>query len=332
MRNTFLIASTLTLASSALATVETTLRADTYLVKQGSGSSAKFYSVLDVYVRGNHLGDAMSSVLGHTGHPLSIRTNKATATGDIFVHGGSTGNGWLPTDDAAKSWDSFIALGNRAQGTKARTTNRAGNLVNLGSASSWVAGSDFVQMSNPGSNSIDQGTNSGWYTNKGANPYESAGALENPFARVSLYNSDWNGVHGDLYRGWDVLYTKGMMQSGSQTAATAWANRIDPTQTPLTSGMISVGGESLDFHWMIGRFAIDVTGKSAAEVITLQVQFNMVGKNGTGMESGSPSFTGTSNPIYNVNNHFAFAVPSPASGALLALAAACVRRRRPDSR
>jgi hypothetical protein len=305
------------LASNAFATVETKLYADTYIVKDGSGASARFYSVLDIYAKGNHLGDAIgASILGLSSHAVIFKTSQAYAGGDIFVHGGSAGNGWLPTDSAAKSWDSFIAAGNRSQAAK--VTNRAGTLIDYGVAGNWTGASSFTQMGVAGSNFIDEGTASGWYSSKGGNAYSSAAASENPFARVSLYNSNWNTAYGDLYRGADVLYTKGQMQTGRTTAAGS-------------ATLAGAAGASLDWHWMVGRFAIEVTGKSDTEVITMQAQFNMVGKNGSGTnnETGA-TFSGavSSTPAYKVSNHFTFAVPSPSVGAMIAIAGFLGRRRR----
>jgi hypothetical protein len=284
-------------AQMAQATVETKLYADTYIVVDGG----RIYSVLDIYAKGSHLGDAgLASVLGLSSHPVIFKTSQATAGADIFVHGGSAGNGWLPTDSAAKSWDSFITAGNRSQGVYAKVTNRAGTLIDQGVAGNWVAASSFSQMNVPGSNFIDEGTASGWFSAKGGNAYSSAAASENPFARVSLYNSYWNSVYTDLYRGADVLLTKGQMQTGRTTAA----------GSAVLNG---TAGASLDWHWMIGRFAIEVTGKSDTEVITMQAQFNMVGRNGsgTGTETGI-TFSGalTTTPAYKVSNHFTFAMPS----------------------
>ena len=319
MKHYLVAASAIGIAASAFATVETKLYADTYIVKDGSGASARFYSVLDIYAKGSHLGDTLgASVLGVGTHAVIFKTSQATAGADIFVHGGSAGNGWLPTDSAAKSWDSFIAGGNRSQGANAKVTNRAGTLIDHGVAGNWTAASSFSQMGVAGSNYIDEGTASGWYSSKGGNCYSSAAASENPFGRVSLYNSAWNSTYGDLYRGADVLLTKGQMQAGRTTAAGA-------------AVLAGAAGASLDFHWMVGRFAIEVTGKSDTEVITMQAQFNMVGKNGSGTnnETGT-TFSGalTSTAAYKVSNHFTFAVPTPATGALLALAGLCVRRRR----
>jgi hypothetical protein len=292
----------------AQATVEPQLYADTYVVIDGG----RIYSVLDVYVKGNHLGDAIgASILGLSTHSVIFKTSQATTGADIFVHGGSAGNGWLPTDSAAKSWDSFIAAGNRSQGAK--VTNRAGTLIDYGVAGNWTGASSFTQMGVAGSNYIDEGTASGWYSSKGGNAYSSAAASENPFARVSLYNSNWNAAYADLYRGADVLLTKGQMQTGRTTAAGA-------------AVLAGAAGASLDFHWMVGRFAIDVTDRGGGP-ITMQVQFNMVGKNGSGTnnETGTTfsgaSSTGT-NPQYKVSNHFTFitnyAPPPPSPTGLIA--------------
>jgi hypothetical protein len=342
MKHYLVAASVAGIAASALATVEAKLYADTYIVKDGTGASAKFYSVLDVYAKGSHLADTIGcSVLGVGTHSVIVKTSQAYAGGDIFVHGGSTGNGWLPTDSAAKSWDSFIAAGNRSQGANAKVTNRAGSLIDHGVAGNWTGASSFSQMNVAGSNFIDEGTASGWYSSKGGGAYSSSAASENPFARMSLYNSAWNATYGDLYRGADVLYTKGQMQAGQTTAAGAWGSRINASTTDIVAGLAGVGGGSLDFHWMIGRFAIALEGYDASKTYTLNVQFNMVGKNGSGTnnETGttfSGALTGnipgvtptTPYSAYKVSNHFAFAVPAPGAGALLAVAGLVGRRRK----
>jgi hypothetical protein len=327
MRNSLALASALAVTSGALATVETKLYADTYTItavvpdsNTFDGTSQRTFSILDIYAKGSHLGDTIGcSVLGLSTHSVIFKTSLGTTNTDIFVQAGSAGNGWLPTDNAAQSWDSFIAAGNRAQGSKARVTNRAGTLIDHGVAGNWTGASSFTQMTVAGSNFIDQGTASGWYSSKGGGAYSSAAASENPFARISLYNSNWNATYSDLYRGADVLFTKGQMQTGRTTAAGA-------------AVLAGAAGASLDFHWMIGRFAIDITDR-VGQTITMQAQFNMVGKNGSGTnnETGT-TFSGavSSTAAYKVSNHFTFAVPTPATGALLALAGLCVRRRRKD--
>jgi hypothetical protein len=67
-------------------------------------------------------------------------------------------------------------------------------------------------------------------------------------------------------------------------------------------------------------------------VITMQAQFNMVGKNGSGTnnETGttfSGALTTGTNPQYKISNHFAFAVPTPGAITLLGLAGLMGRRR-----
>ena len=332
MRNSLTIASTLAIASGAFATVETKLYADTYIVVadatfpdsstfDGTRTSTRVFSILDIYAKGNHLGDTIgASVLGLSTHATIFKTSQASSGADIFVHDrgadANNGNGWLPTESGAARWDSFIAAGNRAQGANATVTNRAGSLVNYGVAGNWTGASSFTQMNVAGSNFINDGTSSGWYSSKGGNAYSSAGASENPFARVSLYNSNWNATYGDLYRGADVLFTKGQMQTGRTTAAGA-------------AVLAGAAGASLDFHWMIGRFTIDITDR-LGETITMQAQFNMVGKNGSGTnnETGT-TFSGavSSTAAYMVSNHFTFAVPTPGAITLLGLAGLMGRRR-----
>lgn len=326
MKNYLVAASAIGIAASAFATVSSTLVADTYIVKQGSGATAKFYSVLDIYVKGNHVGDAMgASVLGAGTHGVVFATSQATGvtrdasgkvtagavTGDIFVQ--SDGSGWLPTNNSGSAWDSFIAVGNRGQGTAARVTNRASTVKDQGQAANMTAASGFSQMSVAGSNFIDSGTTSGWFSAFGGNGYSSAGASENPFARLNLYNDSTAANYPDLVRA-GLNTSKGALQNGTTTAGAA----------AIGSG---VAGATLDFHWMMGRFAIEVTGKDASERITMNAQFNMVGKNGTAAEAGT-TFTGATTASYKVSNFFAFAVPAPGAAALLGAAGLLSRRRK----
>ena len=295
-------------ANRATATVSSTLVADTYNVVDGD----RTYAVLDVYVTGTHLGDAMgASVLGVGTHSVIFATSGATGsglvrdsagkltagtiTGDLFVQSG--GSGWLPTNSDGKSWDSFIAVGNRGQAAAASVTNRASTVKNQGLAANMTAAAGFTQMNVANSNFINNGTTSGWFSAFGGNPYTTAGASENPFARVSLYNADWNSAYPTLNRT-GMLVTKGKKQTGRATAS---------------GSMVTTGeaGTTLDFCWMVGRFAIDVTGMNPASIPTMQVQFNMVGKNGaniTGNENGT-TFTGATTATYKVSQFFSFSAP-----------------------
>jgi len=326
MKNYLVAASAIGIAASAFATVSSTLVADTYIVKEGSGASAKFYSVLDIYAKGNNVGDLMGgSVLGAGTHGVVFATSQATGvtrdaagkvtagavTGDIFVHSG--GSGWLPSNNDGKSWDSFIAMGNRGQGNDAKVTNRASTLKDQGLAANTTGASGFTQLSVANSSFIDSGTTGGWYSAFGGNGYNTAGASENPFARMNAYNSDNTAMFPDLVRT-GMTTTKGALQTGATTAGAA----------AIGGG---AAGTSLDFCWMIGRFAIDVTGKTAAEVITMNAQFNMVGKNGSSSEVGT-TFTGATTAAYKVSNFFAFQVPAPGAATLLGAAGLLGRRRK----
>jgi hypothetical protein len=168
-------------------------------------------------------------------------------------------------------------------------------------------------MSVAGSNFIDSGTTSGWFSAFGGNGYSSAGTSENPFARLNLYNDSTAANYPDLVRA-GLNTSKGALQNGTTTASAA----------AIGSG---VAGATLDFHWMMGRFAIEVTGKDASERITMNAQFNMVGKNGTAAEAGT-TFTGATTASYKVSNFFAFAVPAPGAAALLGAAGLLSRRRK----
>ena len=287
--------------------VSTTLVADTYLVTEG----LKTYSVLDIYAKGSNAGDLMGgSVLGAGTHQVIFATSEATGvtrdtcgkviagavTGDIFVQSGFSG--WLPTNNDGRPWDSFIAVGNRGQGNEAKVTNRAGVLKDQGQAANMTAGSGFSQMTVAGSNFINSGTTSGWYSAFGGSGYSSAGASENPFARLDCFPDTLK--FPDLSRGGSSgskLVTKGVLQNGAACASEA----------AITG---PGAGTVLGYTWMIGRFAIDVSGKSSSEVIAMNAQFNMVGKNGTSAEAGT-TFTGATTAAYKVSQFFAFAMPLP---------------------
>jgi len=284
----------------AQGTVSTTLVADAYLVTDG----AKTYSVLDIYAKGNNAGDLMGSVLGAGTHGVVFATSQATGvtrdasgkvtagavTGDIFVQSG--GSSWAPTNNDGTGWDSFVALGNRGQGKDAKVTIRAG----IQKSVDIIPASGFTQYNVVGSNFIDSGTTSGWISSLGGNGYSTAGASENPFARVNLYNDSTAANYPDLVRA-GMNTSKGALQNGTTTAGAA----------AIGGG---AAGTSLDYHWMVGRFAIDVTGKDASERITMNAQFNMVGKNGTAAEVGT-TFSGATWAPYKVSQFFAFAMPLP---------------------
>ena len=335
MKHYLVAASAVGIAASAFATVSSTLNADTYIVKEGSGASARFYSVLDIYVKGTHLGDVMSSVSGlngTAGHAVVFATSQATGTGltrdangkitagtitsDIFVQAGNSS--WAPTYGGSEAWDSFVACGQRKQ--NASVTNRASVLKSY-DAANFQGSADFNQYGAANANYINNGGGVAWLSPLGANPYSAGAASEVPFARVGLYSDAWAAVfnYADLDKSGNITKLKGQMQNG-RTSATGSAS----FGSAATGSTIDSTG---NYFYMIGRFAIDVTGKSATEVITMNAQFNMVGKNGTGNEVGT-TFTGASTAAYKVSNFFNFAVPTPGAAVLLGAAGLLGRRRK----
>jgi len=289
--------------ASACASVSTILVGDSYLVRDGG----RTYSVVDVYVPGNHLGDSIGGVTGTSSHPLVIATNRAqgvgvvrdadgrlvagTITSDLFVQAG--GSGWRPDHLGSEAWDSFVTCGARVQGSC--VTNRAGSVK----CTQPVPTASFSQFAVPNANYIDNGAASGWLDGQGTNPYLTStgpSTAENPFARISLYNSSWNSTYPDLQRS-GVLVAKGVLVNG---ALTAWGAPGPGSPLP-----------SLDFHWMLGRFAIDVTELSVGPV-TLNVQFRMTCKNGTSDELGLSPSCGIAGCLpYHISQFFLMANGAP---------------------
>ena len=334
------------LGSSAFATVSSTLVADTYTVTgllpdpdTFDGTRLHTFSVLDIYVKGSHLGDVMSSVSGlngTAGHAVVFATSKATGTGltrdtsgritagtitsDIFVQAGNSS--WAPTYGGSEAWDSFVTCGGRKQ--NASVTNRSSVLKSY-DAANFQGSADFNQYGAAGSNYINNGRGVSWLSPLGANPYSSASASEVPFARVSVYSSNWASVYNytTLDKSGDITKVKGKMQNGRTTAGGA-----DSFGAAATGSTIDSTG---NYFWMIGRFAIDVTQSDPntplTERITMNAQFNMVGKNGTGNETGT-TFTGGSTATYKVSQFFTFAIPAPGAAALVGMAGLITRRRQ----
>jgi len=332
MKSCFIAASAIGIAATAFATVSTTLTSDTYIVMEGSGAGAKFYSVLDVYIKGSSDGDTFAGVTGLNNasdatkaHPVIFATSRATGTGlvrdasgkitagsvtsDAFVQ--SDNSSWLPNNASGNARDSFLAFGFRKQNSS--ITNRFGTVKDQ--TPNFTVSSAFSSAGTANSNYILNSGDVAWYSALGASPYLSGGVAvtsENPFARLSLYNSSWAASYPTLDRTGGVLTSKGQMQSGRATAAGA-------------DVFTGVAGTSLDYCAMIGRFAIDVS--SDASATSMQVQFNIVGKNGTSAEVGT-TFTGAITSTYKVSQFFSFAVPAPGACALLSVAGLLGRRRK----
>ena len=86
-RNLNLISATaaVALASSAFATVSGTLVADAYIVKDGAGANAVFYSVIDLYIKGNNLGDVANPLTGLSSYNFELASSLSTKDGGGVV-------------------------------------------------------------------------------------------------------------------------------------------------------------------------------------------------------------------------------------------------------
>jgi len=167
-----------TVASSAMATVTpTTVFGDAYIVKEGAGATARFYSVLDVYIKGNNAADIISSTFGTTAWTSAYTMNQ----GDAFVQtneGGIDGSGltnstWKPSAGQT-GWDSFVTCGNRDQAS-------AASILQMQLDTNWGAGNGSAIAGTAGG--------AGWY------PAIGASTNTNPYARIGFYNGDVTGIN-----------------------------------------------------------------------------------------------------------------------------------------
>ena len=164
----------LALTSASYATITpTTLFGDSYIVKEGAGASARFYSVLDVYIKGSSTADIISSTFGVTAYTSAYTMNQ----GDAFVqsNGDGSNNSWKPAAGTT-AWDSFLTCGNRDQASAATT-------LQMQLDTNWGAGNGTSINSSAGSGGP------GWY------PAVGASTSSNPYCRISFYNSDASGIN-----------------------------------------------------------------------------------------------------------------------------------------
>jgi len=254
-------------ASSAFATVTpTTLFGDSYIVKDGAGATAKFYSVLDVYIKGNNAADIISSTFGVTAYTSAFTMNQ----GDAFVQSnGGANSAWQPSAGQT-GWDSFVTTGNRDQASAAST-------LSLLLDTNWSSGTGAAISGTAGG--------PGWYPGVGAS------TSTNPYARIGFYNGDTTAI-----------------------------NTAKATTNIAGNGITA--GQSLNNHWMIGRFVIEVTGLDASAVKTMTLKFAIAGK-----QNGSTTFTGATSTAGRFNSTLNFAVPAPGAAALVGLAGLLIRRR-----
>jgi MYXO-CTERM domain-containing protein len=159
-------------ASSAFATITPgELFGDSYIVKEGAGYSARFYSVLDVYIKGNNAADIISSTFGVSAYTSAFTMNQ----GDAFVQSnGSTNDAWKP-ECGQPAWDSFLTTGCRDQCA-------AANLLQLQLDSNWASGNGSSIL--PGPNG-----GCGWY------PAIGASTSTNPYCRIGYYNAETGSIN-----------------------------------------------------------------------------------------------------------------------------------------
>jgi hypothetical protein len=129
------------------------------------------------------------------------------------------------------------------------------------------------------------GNGAGWFPSAGANP------ATNPFASFGNYNG----------------------QSGPINTAKATSN---------ISGNGIAAGQSLDNHFMIGRFTIDITGVEA-DSFTMALKFAMT------VVSDGVTRSGSTSADFRVDQSLTFAnVPAPAALSVLGVAGLISRRRK----
>jgi hypothetical protein len=129
------------------------------------------------------------------------------------------------------------------------------------------------------------GNGPGWYPAAGANP------ATNPFSSFGNYNG----------------------QSGPINTAKA---------TSAIAGNGITAGQSLDNHFMIGRFSIDITGVEAS-TFTMALKFAMT------VVSDGVTKSGSTDTAFRVDQTLTFAnVPAPAALSVLGVAGLISRRRK----
>lgn len=114
-------------------------------------------------------------------------------------------------------------------------------------------------------------------------------------------------------------YCRAGYNGGTSSTAGYW-NTAKATETIAGNGIAA--GQSLSNHWMIGRFAIEVTGDIATNN-TLTLTFGVAGKN-----NGTTTFTGSTSSAGRFSQTLTYAVPTPGALALIGIAGLFSRCRR----
>ena len=174
-RSTFAAAAaTAVLSASAFATVTPgTLFGDSYIVKDGAGASARFYSVMDVYIRCSSSADIISSTFGVTAYQSAYTQNQ----GKAFMQSGANqaASSWLPVNDDGKSWDSYVTTGCRVQGSGTTLASGQAGFLNMQLDTNWASSSNGGQIDGSAGGA-------GWY------PAIGASTSTNPYAKAGQYS------------------------------------------------------------------------------------------------------------------------------------------------
>lgn len=283
----------LALASSAFATVTpSSVFGDSYIVTEGSGASARFFSVMDVYIKTSTTKDIISSTFGVSAYVSSYTQNQGQAfvqsVGGVATTSGAATSTWLPNNDDGKSWDSYVTNGARVQGSDSTLAGGKAGFLGMQLDTNWSTSSSGAQI-------VGSAGGAGWYPSAGAN------SSINPYCR-----SGYNG--------------------GTSSTAGYW--NTARAASNITGNGITVG-QSLSNHWMIGRFVIEVGGLSSTDVRSMTMVFAVAGRNyATESATSYTTFTGATSSAGRYNYTLNFAVPAPGAAALIGLASVLGRRRR----
>ena len=165
---------TVALSASAFATVTPgTLFGDSYIVKDGEGASAKFYSVMDVYIKCSSSADIISSTFGVTAYQSVYTQNQ----GKSFMQSANqaVAASWLPVNNDGSVWDSFVTTGCRVQGSDTTLASGQAGFLGMQLDTNWASSSTGGQI-------VGQNGGAGWYPSVGAN------TSTNPYAKAGTYS------------------------------------------------------------------------------------------------------------------------------------------------
>ena len=174
MNRSITAVSVLALSASAFATVTPgTLFGDSYIVKDGEGASAKFYSVMDVYIKCSSSADIISSTFGVTAYQSAYTQNQ----GKSFMQSGANqaASSWLPINDDGKGWDSYVTTGCRVQGSNTSLASGQAGFLNLQLDTNWASSSNGGRIDGSAGGA-------GWY------PAIGASTSTNPYAKAGQYS------------------------------------------------------------------------------------------------------------------------------------------------